>query len=196
MAVMGIGNAAALVGLVVTDGTTHPSNVAAYGKWKVGVEEGQKYLYHEEVDPFDVDALFVSPGIKGDWINGQKITVGFNQTLAGANVVTPFELQGSFDGKTWIKLNVGAGTGGAFIDDMTPDSAKLSIFTADLTSYSLQWYRLAEGTVGVSESQTDIKYNFILSGLNPGLEDSLILEDTTNTLVGGDGTTGVGPDPS
>ena len=196
MAVLGIGNAAALVGSAVTDGTTHASNVGAYGKWQVGVEEGVKYLYHAEVDPSDEDALFVSPAIKGSWVNGQKITVGFNITNAGANVATPFELQGSFDGKTWKKLNVGGGTGGAFVDDTEPNVAALHVYTADLTSYNLQWYRLAEGTDAASEDQTSIKYNFIVSGLNPAFEDALVLEDTTNTLVGGDGTTGIGPDPS
>ena len=198
MAVLGIGNAAALVGSAVTDGTTHASNVGAYGKWQVGVEEGVKYLYHAEVDPSDTDALFVSPAIKGSWVNGQKITVGFNISTLGANVAAPFELQGSFDGKTWKKLNVGAGTGGAFSDDVEPNVVDLHVYTADLSNYNLQWYRLAEGTVGASEDQTNIKFNFIVSGLNPALEDALVLEDTTNTLVGGTGVAGggIGPDPS
>ena len=196
MAVLGIGNAAALVGSAITDGTTHASNVGAYGKWQVGVEDGVKYLYHAACDPSDTDALFVSPAIKGSWVNGQKITVGFNISTLGANVAAPFELQGSFDGKTWKKLNVGAGTGGAFSDDVEPNVVDLHVYTADLSNYNLQWYRLAEGTVGASEDQTNIKFNFIVSGLNPALEDALVLEDTTNTLVGGDGTTGIGPDPS
>ena len=191
MAVLGIGSADPLVGGAVTDGTTHASNVGAYGKWQVGVEEGVKYLYHAEVDPSDTDALFVSPAIKGDWVNGQKITVGFNVSNTGANVATPFELQGSFDGKTWKKLNVGGGTGGAFVDDTEPNVLDLHVYTADLTSYNLQWYRLAQGTDAASEDQTSIKYNFYLSGLKPSLEDALVLESTTNSLIGG-----VGVDPS
>ena len=48
MAVNGIGNAAALVGAVVTDGTTHASNKGTYGEWQVATEEGVTYLYHAE----------------------------------------------------------------------------------------------------------------------------------------------------
>lgn len=191
MAVLGIGNAAALVGGAITDGTTHASNVGAYGKWQVGIEEGIKYLYHAECDPSDTDALLVSPAIKGTWVNGQKITCGFNITNAGANVVTPFELQGSFDGKTWKKLNVGGGTGGAFVDDTEPNATALHVYIADLSNYNMQWYRLAQGTDAASEDQTNIKFNYYMSGLNPAIEDGLVLEDTTNSFIGG-----VGVDPS
>ena len=92
----------------------------------------------------------------------------------------------------------GGGTGGAFSDDVEPNVVDLHVYTADLSNYNLQWYRLAEGTVGASEDQTNIKFNFIVSGLNPALEDALVLEDTTNTLVGGTGVAGggIGPDPS
>ena len=160
MAIHGIGGTD---GTAVTDGTTHAENESSYGKWLMAHEAGLPYLYHAELDPDVTDASFVSPGIRGSWINGNKIGVVLNITNAGANVATPFYMDGSYDGKTWTKLNLGGGTGGNFIDDVTPDGTIQHIYVADLSNYKLPWYRLHWNTAG--QDATTVKFNFALVGL-------------------------------
>jgi len=183
MAIQGIGNAATLVGATVTDGTTHPSNIGAYGEWQVSTEEGIPYLYHAELDPSDTDAMIVSPGIKGPWVNGKKIVVGMNITTAGANVTSDFHIEGSVDGKTWVMI------GSSLDDDIEPDSTGVEFYTVDLSDYTLPWYRLVnnDGT----DDQTTIKFNFLLSGLNSEYSQGLGLRDVSSSFIGG-----VGADPS
>ena len=183
MAILGIGNAAALVGSVVTDGTTHASNVGVYGKWQVATEEGISYLYHAELDPSDTDAMIVSPGIKGEWVNGQKIVVGMNITTAGANVTSDFHIEGSMDGKNWVMI------GSSLDDDIEPDATGVEFYTVDLSSYTLPWYRLVNND-GLDD-QTTIKFNFLLSGINEDYTEGLGLEDVSDSFIGG-----VGADPS
>jgi hypothetical protein len=183
MAVNGIGNAATLVGAVVTDGTTHASNIGAYGQWQVSTEEGVTYLYHAEMDPSDTDAEIVSPGIKGSWVNGQKIVCGITISNAGANVEPGMKIEGSADGKNWAII------GSEFSADLTPDSAQTLVFTADLSSYTLPWYRLSINDD--TTNMTTIKFNFFVSGLNSDYTEGLGLDDVSDSFVGG-----LGKDPS
>lgn len=191
MAIHGIGGTD---GTVVTDGTTHAEDVGSYGQWLMTYEAGLPVLYHGTLDPDVTNASFVSPGIRGAWINGNKIGVVLNITTLGANVATPFYMDGSYDGKTWTKLNLGGGTGGNFIDDVTPDGVIQHIFVADLSNYKLPWYRLHWNTAG--QDATTVQFNFALVGLVD--EDGINLPGVidNSTILGGDGTTGVGPDPS
>tara|TARA_R100000995_G_scaffold65033_1_gene34083 strand:- start:10361 stop:10912 length:552 start_codon:yes stop_codon:yes gene_type:complete len=183
MAILGIGNAAALVGSVVTDGTTHASNVGVYGKWTMATEEGISYLYHGELDPSDTDAMLVSPGIKGTWVNGKKIVVGFNITTAGANVTSDFHIEGSMDGKNWVMI------GSSLDDDIEPDGTGVQLYTADLSDYTLSWYRLVNND-GLDD-QTNIKLNFLVSGINSEYAEGLGIEGVSDSFIGG-----VGVDPS
>ena len=180
MAIQGIGIASTLVGATVTDGTTHATD-NAYGFWDVATEQGVKYLYHAEMDPSDTDAMIVSPGIKGSWVNGRKIIVGFNITTAGANVTSDFHIEGSMDGKNWVMI------GSSLDDDITPDVTGVQLYTVDLSSYTLPWYRLVnnDGT----DDQTTIKFNFLLAGVDPDIE--IVGETVNETFV-----TGIGRDPS
>ena len=180
MAIQGIGIAATLVGATVTDGTTHATE-NAYGFWKKKNEPGVEYLYHEEMDPSDTDAMIVSPGIKGTWVNGKKIVVGMNITTAGANVTSDFHIEGSMDGKNWVMI------GSSLDDDITPDVTGVQLYTVDLSSYTLPWYRLVnnDGT----DDQTTIKFNFLLAGVDPDIE--IVGETVNETFV-----TGIGRDPS
>ena len=183
MAILGIGNAASLVGSTVTDGTTHASNVGAYGEWQVATEAGISYLYHAELDPSDTDAMIVSPGIKGTWVNGQKIVVGFNITTAGANVTSDFHIEGSMDGKNWVMI------GSSLDDDITPDSTGVQLYTVDLSSYTLPWYRLVNND-GLDD-QTTIKFNFLVAGINSEYTEGLGIDDVNHSFIGG-----IGVDPS
>lgn len=183
MAILGIGNAAALVGAVVTDGTTHASNVGVYGEWQVATEAGISYLYHAELDPSDTDAMIVSPGIKGTWINGKKIVVGMNITTAGANVASDFHIEGSADGKNWVII------GSSLDDDIEPDATGVEFYTVDLSDYTLPWYRLVNND-GLDD-QTTIKFNFLLSGLNSDYTEGLGLDGVSSSFIGG-----IGSDPS
>tara|TARA_R110000823_G_scaffold44247_2_gene114781 strand:- start:1281 stop:1832 length:552 start_codon:yes stop_codon:yes gene_type:complete len=183
MAILGIGNAAALVGAVVTDGTTHATNVGVYGKWETKTEYGVKYLYHAELDPSDTDAMIVSPGIKGTWINGKKIVVGFNITTAGADVASDFHIEGSMDGKNWVMI------GSSLDDDITPDAAGVQLYTVDLSDYTLPWYRLVNND-GLDD-QAAIKFNFLLSGISSDYTEGLGLDGVSDSFI-----EGVGADPS
>ena len=180
MAIQGIGIAATLVGATVTDGTTHASE-NAYGFWKKKNEQGVEYLYHEEMDPSDTDAMIVSPGIKGDWVNGKKIVVGFNITNAGANVTSDFHIEGGMDGKNWVMI------GSSLDDDITPDSTGVQLYTVDLSDYTLPWYRLVMND-GL-DAQTSIKFNFLLAGMS----DVEVIEGATLTESF---VKGIGRDPS
>ena len=183
MAVNGIGNAAALIGAVVTDGTTHASNIGAYGQWQFTTEEGVGYLYHAEMDPADTDAEIVSPGIKGTWVNGKKIVCGITIGTAGANVTPGMKIEGSADGKNWAIV------GSELSADLTPDVVGTLVFTADLSDYTLPWYRLS-----INDDVTDmtsIKFNYFVSGLNAEYQEGLGLEDVSSSFIGG-----IGKDPS
>ena len=183
MAIQGIGSAATLVGATVTDGTTHAINKGAYGEWQVATEQGVSYLYTGEIDPSDTDAMIVSPGIKGTWINGRKIVVGMNITTAGANVTSDFHIEGSADGKTWVMI------GSSLDDDIEPDATGAEFYTVDLSDYTLPWYRLVNND-GLDD-QTTIKFNFIVSGLNSEYTEGLGLDDVSDSFIGG-----IGKDPS
>ena len=183
MAILGIGSAAALVGSVVTDGTTHASDAGIYGKWQVSNEAGVSYLYHAELDPSDTDAMIVSPGIRGSWVNGKKLVVGMNITTAGANVTSDFHIEGSMDGKSWVMI------GSSLDDDIEPDATGVEFYTVDLSDYTLSWYRLVNND-GLDD-QTTIKFNFLLSGINTEYAEGLGLEGVTNSFIGG-----IGGDPS
>ena len=183
MAILGIGNAAALVGAVVTDGTTHASNKGIYGEWTMSTEEGISYLSHGELDPSDTDAMLVSPGIKGTWVNGKKIVVGFNITTAGANVTSDFHIEGSMDGKNWVMI------GSSLDDDIEPDGTGVQLYTVDLSDYTLSWYRLVNND-GLDD-QTNIKLNFLVSGINTEYTEGLGMDGVSSSFIGG-----VGVDPS
>ena len=92
MAVIGITSS------TVTEGTTHALD-SAYSRWLEVEEGGVMYLTTPTIDPSDTDAEVVSPGIAGSLVNGQKLIVGFNTTLAGANVTSDFHIDGS---KPWM----------------------------------------------------------------------------------------------
>ena len=96
MALLGISSAGS-TGAAITDGTTHASD-SEYGKWKFDNENGIGYLYTEETYPSDTDAEFISPAIRGTWVNGRKIIVGFNIGTAGADLGSGFSVDGSHDG--------------------------------------------------------------------------------------------------
>ena len=186
MAMQGIGNEAALVGATVTDGTTHASNIGAYGKWDYNLEEGVGYLNHGEFDPSDTNAIWVSPGIKGTWVNGQKIIIGVDITTAEGSGTsdTDLKIQGSVDGKTWTDIS-------EVSTDLNPETVAMSLFTVDLSSYTLPWYRL---NMNDQEQDLDaVKFNFIVSGLNSDYEEGLGISSSNvnNSLIGG-----VGVDPS
>ena len=178
MAIQGIGVAAALVGSTVTDGTTKATE-DAYGYWQKVSEEGVEYLYHAEMDPSDTDAMIVSPGIEGKWVNGNKIVVGFNITTAGANVASDFHIEGGMDGKNWVMI------GSSLDDDIEPDGTGVQLYTVDLSDYTLPWYRLVLND-GLDD-QTSIKFNFLLSGVTGSPEGSTLTESFV---------TGIGRDPS
>jgi hypothetical protein len=170
MAIQGIGIADTLVGATVTDGTTHATD-DAYGYWVKTNEYGTWYLSHAEMDPSDTDAMIVSPGIEGEWINGKKIVVGFNITTAGANVTSDFHIEGSMDGKNWVMI------GSSLDDDIEPDGTGVQLYTVDLSDYTLPWYRLVNND-GLDD-QTTIKFNFLIAGLSsepsgPTLTDSFV----------------------
>ena len=181
MALLGISTAGS-TGAAIVDGTNH-ANDAAYGVWRSYEQAGLTYLSHLTTDPSDTDAEFISPAIVGDWVNGQKIVVGINISTAGANVTSGFQIEGSMDGKNWVRI------GSELSADLTPDVVGVYLFTVDLSEYVLPWYRLtANDDVG---DATSIKYNFLVSGMGDGTNTSL-----QGDAIGGDATTGVGPDPS
>ena len=128
----------ALIGLVegvITDGTTHALD-AAYSYWTVARENGLQYLYTTEWDPTDTDAEFSSPAIPGDLINGRIITVMFWIGTAGANVGAGWQIEGSFDGKSWVRI------GSELSADLAPDLVGGKLSTVDLTNYTFPWYRM------------------------------------------------------
>jgi hypothetical protein len=177
MAIVGINDVA------ITDGTHGADNYGKYGKWTVNTVEGITYLSHAELDPTDTDAMLVSPGIKGTWINGKKIVVGFNITTAGADVASDFHIEGSMDGKNWVMI------GSSLDDDITPNVAGVQLYTVDLSDYTLPWYRLVnnDGT----DDQTTIKIIFLVSGINSEYTEGLGLDDADDSFIGG-----IGADPS
>jgi hypothetical protein len=177
MAIVGINNSA------ITDGTHGADNYGLYGKWTVNTVEGVTYLSHDELDPTDTDAMLVSPGVKGNWVNGKKIVVGFNITTAGANVTTDFHIEGSMDGKNWVMI------GSSLDDDIEPDSTGVQLYTVDLSDYTLPWYRLVNNDE--LTDQTNIKIIFLVSGINAEYAEGLGLDDTSDSFIGG-----VGKDPS
>ena len=63
------------------------------------------------------------------------------------------------------------------------------VFTADLSSYTLPWYRLSINDD--TTNMTTIKFNYFVSGINPDYTEGLGLEDTSSSFIGG-----VGADPS
>ena len=130
MAVLGIANDS------ITDGTTHALD-DAYSKWLEVEEGGVMYLTTPTIDPSDTDAEVVSPGIAGALVNGQKLIVGFNTTTAGADETSDFHIDGSIDGKNWVMI------GSSLDDDTEPDTPGVQLYTVDLSSYTLPWYRLA-----------------------------------------------------
>ena len=169
MAVIGISSA------TVTDGTTHALD-SAYGKWLEVEEGGVMYLTTNTIDPTDTDAEIVSPGIAGSLVNGKKLIVGFNTTLAGADVASDFHIDGSIDGKNWVMI------GSSLDDDTTPNVVGVQLYTVDLSDYTLPWYRLAwnDGT----DDATTWQGKFFVGGL------------AGNANVGVGTIGGVGADPS
>ena len=181
MALLGISSAGS-TGAAITDGTTHASD-SEYGKWKFDNENGIGYLYTDETDPSDTDAEFISPAIRGTWVNGRKIIVGFNIGTAGANETSGFSIDGSHDGKNWVTV-------GSELDaDITPDVAGVQIYTCDLSDYTLPWYRLTMNDD--TNNLTTIKYQFYCSGVDPSYYVGMDINNTSNSMIGG-----VGPDPS
>jgi len=175
MAVIGITSS------TVTDGTTHV-NDSEYSKWNSIKEGGVYYLSTGIIDPSDTDAEIVSPGIPGVLINGQKIIVGFNTTTAGADVTSDFHIDGSIDGKNWVMI------GSSLDDDTEPDTTGVQLYTVDLSSYTLPWYRLSwnDGTDNVTTWQG----TFFVGGLAGGGNADLDVGASTSAIGG------VGADPS
>ena len=158
MAVIGI------TSTTVTDGTTHASD-AAYSTWNEVEEGGVMYLITPTIDPTDTDAEVVSPAINGSLVNGQKLVVGFNTTLAGANVTSDFHIDGSIDGKNWVMI------GSSLDDDTTPDVVGVQLYTVDLSDYTLPWYRLSwnDGVDDVTTWQGVLFVGGLAGGANAGL---------------------------
>jgi hypothetical protein len=180
MALLGISTSGS-TGAALVDGTNH-ANDAAYGVWKRYLEAGETYLSHLTTDPSDTDAEFISPAIVGDWVNGQKIVVGMEVVLAGADLAGGFQIEGSMDGKNWVRI-------GSELEADQVHTAGVYLYTADLSDYVLPWYRLSFNDD--THNLTTIKYKFLVSGLGDGTNTSL-----NGVEIGGDGTTGIGVDPS
>jgi len=158
MAVIGITSTA------ITEGTTHAQD-AAYSKWLEVEEGGVIYLTTPTVDPSDTDAEVVSPGIAGSLVNGQKLIVGFNTTTAGANEASDFHIDGSIDGKNWVMI------GSSLDDDTEPNVEGVQLYTVDLSSYTLPWYRLAwnDGNDDITSWQGKFFVGGLAGGGNVGI---------------------------
>ena len=90
----------------VTDGTHVITDASVYGAWPFSGEEGGMLVYRTDtLDPADTDAALVSPGIPGDMAANRKLRIGFNTTLAGANVTSDFGVQGSYNGTDWTLIS-------------------------------------------------------------------------------------------
>ena len=173
-------------GAEITDGTTHATD-AAYGSWIEYSEAGVAYLSHATLDPSDTNAEFISPAIKGQWVNDAKIVAGVHIVVADdtGTDAAGFKIEGSLDGKTWVMI------GSELSADLNPEAAAnvIHLFTVDLSGYTLPWYRLSMND-DVHDLNT-IKFKFLCSGLKPGANAGL-----SGAEIGGDGTLGIGPDPS
>ena len=168
---------------VITDGTTHAGDTT-YGKWLYNTEAGIAYLDHATLDPSDTDANWVSPGIKGTWVNGQKIIIGVNITTAEGSGTsdTDLKIQGSVDGKTWTDIS-------EVSTDLNPESIAMHVFAVDLSTYTLPWYRL-----NMNDQVQDldaVQFNFLVSGLNSEYTQGLAIDGASDAFIGG-----VGADPS
>jgi len=170
MAVIGIKSSS------ITEGTSHVHD-SEYSRWKVMSEGGTTYLTTDTIDPSDTDAEIVSPGIAGSLVNGQKIMVGFNTTLAGSGSVEPdFHVDGSIDGKNWTLV-------GSQLDaDTEVDTTGVQLHALDLSTYQLPWYRLAFNAG--NDDITTWQGVFFVGGLADGGNEGSV------------GVVGVGPDPS
>ena len=168
---------------VITDGTTHAGDTT-YGKWLYNTEAGIAYLDHATLDPSDTDANWVSPGIKGTWVNGQKIIIGVNITTAEGSGTsdTDLKIQGSVDGKTSTDIS-------EVSTDLNPESIAMHVFAVDLSTYTLPWYRL-----NMNDQVQDldaVQFNFLVSGLNSEYTQGLAIDGASDAFIGG-----VGADPS
>jgi hypothetical protein len=160
----------------VTDGTHVVTDDSVYGAWEfAGDEGGLAVLRTATLDPTDTDAALVSPGIPGIMAANRKLRIGFNTTLAGANVTSDFGVQGSYNGKDWTLIS-------ELDADVTPDVTGIQEYELDLTDKYYPWLRLIwnDGT----ENNTTWQGYFFVSGLKSGSNISAL-------SVGG-----VGADPS
>tara|TARA_R100001594_G_scaffold13276_4_gene28743 strand:- start:6272 stop:6832 length:561 start_codon:yes stop_codon:yes gene_type:complete len=186
MALLGIGSPGS-TGTAIVDGTTHALD-GAYGNWISYKETGIMYLSHATFDPATTDAEMISPGIRGPWVNGQKIVVGVHIVAAEGTGTSAagFQIEGSLDGKTWVRI------GSELSADLNPEAAAnaIHLFTVDLSDYTLPWYRL---TMNDDTHDLDvITFKFLVTGVNSDYAEGVALEGTgTSSLIGG-----IGADPS
>ena len=160
----------------ITDGTHNIKDASVYGAWAFADQEGGLAVFRTDtLDPADTDAALVSPGIPGDMAANRKLRIGFNTTLAGANVTSDFGVQGSYNGTDWTLIS-------ELDADVTPDVAGIQEYELDLTDKYYPWIRLIwnDGT----EDNTTWQGYFFVSGLKAG-------GNISNMTVGG-----VGADPS
>ena len=176
MALNGIANG------VITDGTTH-ANDSAYSNWVEVREGGVMYLTTPLIDPTDTDAEILSPAIAGALVNGQKLIVGFNTVTAGANETTDFHIDGSIDGKNWVMI------GSSLDDDTEPNVAGVQLYTVDLSSYTLPWYRLSWNDEAAD--LTTWAGKFFVGGLANNANTDLDVFGQGTSKIGG-----IGADPS
>ena len=176
MAVIGITSTA------ITEGTTHAQD-AAYSKWVEVEEGGVMYLTTPTIDPSDTDAEVVSPGIAGSLVNGKKLVVGFKTTTAGADEASDFHIDGSIDGKNWVMI------GSSLDDDTEPNVAGVQLYTVDLSSYTLPWYRLSWNDEAAD--LTTWAGKFFVGGLANNANTDLDVFGQGTSKIGG-----IGADPS
>ena len=160
----------------VTDGTHNIKDASVYGAWAVADQEGGLAVFRTDtLDHADTDAALVSPGIPGALASNRKLRVGFNTTLAGANVTSDFGVQGSYNGTDWTLIS-------ELDADVEPDSTGIQEYELDLTDKYYPWLRLIwnDGT----EDNTTWQGYFFVSGLKAG------------SNISGMTVAGVGPDPS
>ena len=160
----------------VTDGTHYITDASVYGLWPTADDVGGLTTYRTDtLDPADTDAALVSPGIPGALASNRKLRVGFNTTLAGANVTSDFGVQGSYNGTDWTLIS-------ELDADVEPDSTGIQEYELDLTDKYYPWIRLIwnDGT----ENNTTWQGYFFVTGLKSG-------GNISGMTVGG-----VGPDPS
>lgn len=119
--------------------------------WMSASSNGVGYVVSSATSAATATGGIASPAISAN-VNGKYFTFGVKVSTAGSSVSPYVSIYGSIDGSTYFKLP-------AAIFDTTSQTVAAqttgtSLFVADLTKYTLPYYKIMYNTAGLSVGTT------------------------------------------